>query len=153
MGGEDYTLSTGKLHREGFPRNSVDRITGLTGEDYTLNTGKLHREGLPRNSVDRITGFTGEDYTLNYIPDKIRNATRRTDQLSGRSQVMGQFRLYRCKGVRYCCVTYGLQPGVKNVHKKIGQKPSRGQIVKSQKISVFYNALLLDKSKQRESSQ
>ena len=25
----------------------------------------------------------------------------------------------------------------KNVYKKIGQKPSRGQIVKSQKISVF----------------
>ena len=34
-----------------------------------------------------------------YIPDKIRNATRRTDKLSGRSQVMGQFRLYRCKGM------------------------------------------------------
>ena len=33
------------------------------------------------------------------IPDKIRNATCRTDQLSGRSQVMGQFRLYRCKGM------------------------------------------------------
>ena len=36
---------------------------------------------------------------LLYIPDKIRNATRRTDQLSGRSQVMGQLRLYRCKGI------------------------------------------------------
>ena len=34
-----------------------------------------------------------------HIPDKIRNATCRTDQLSGRSQVMGQFRLYRCKGM------------------------------------------------------
>ena len=33
------------------------------------------------------------------IPDKIRNATRRTDQLSGISQVMAQFRLYRCKGM------------------------------------------------------
>ena len=33
------------------------------------------------------------------IPDKIRNATRKTDQLSRRSQVMGQFRLYRCKGM------------------------------------------------------
>ena len=31
------------------------------------------------------------------IPDKIRKATLRTDQLSGRSQVMGQFRLYRSK--------------------------------------------------------
>ena len=34
-----------------------------------------------------------------YILDKIRNAIRRTDQLSGRSQVIGQFRLYRCKGM------------------------------------------------------
>ena len=33
------------------------------------------------------------------IPDKIRNTTRRTDQLSGRSHVMVQFRLYRCKGM------------------------------------------------------
>ena len=33
------------------------------------------------------------------IPDKIRNATCRTDRLSGRSHVMGQFRLYRCKGM------------------------------------------------------
>ena len=33
------------------------------------------------------------------IPDKIRNPTRRTDQLSGRSQVMGHFCLYRCKGM------------------------------------------------------
>ena len=34
--------------------------------------------------------------SLYNIPDKIRNATRRTNQLSGRSQVIGQFRLYRC---------------------------------------------------------
>ena len=39
--------------------------------------------------------------------------------------------------VRYRCITYRLQPGVKNVYKKIGHKPSRGQIVKSQKICVF----------------
>ena len=40
-------------------------------------------------------------YTFNnlFIPDKIRNATRITDQLSGRPQAMGQFRLYRCKGM------------------------------------------------------
>ena len=39
--------------------------------------------------------------------------------------------------VKYCCITYRFQPGVKNVYKKNGHKPSRGQIVKSQKISVF----------------
>ena len=33
------------------------------------------------------------------IPDKIRNAASRTGQLSGRSQVMGHFRLYSCKCV------------------------------------------------------
>ena len=69
-----------------------------------------------------------------YIPDKIRNATCRTDQLSGRSQVMF---IFVQRYVRYCYITYHLQHGVKNVYTKIGQKPSRGQIVKSQKSSVF----------------
>ena len=32
--------------------------------------------------------------------------------------------------------------------KKIAHEPSGGQIVKSQKMSVFYNALMLDKFKQ-----
>ena len=32
--------------------------------------------------------------------------------------------------------------------KKIDHDPSEGQIVMSQEISVFYNALLLDKCKQ-----
>ena len=31
------------------------------------------------------------------IPDKIRNAARKTGQHSERSQLMGQFCLYRCK--------------------------------------------------------
>ena len=34
------------------------------------------------------------------------------------------------------------------VLKKIAHEPSGGQIVKSQKMSVFYNALMLDKFKQ-----
>ena len=37
--------------------------------------------------------------------------------------------------------------------KKIGHEPSGGQIVKSQEISLFSNALLLDKFKQLDSSQ
>ena len=37
--------------------------------------------------------------------------------------------------------------------KKIGHEPSGGQIVKSQEISVFKNALLLDKFKQLDSYQ
>ena len=34
-----------------------------------------------------------------FIPDKKRNAPLRTVQLSGRSQVLGQFSLYQCKGM------------------------------------------------------
>ena len=34
-----------------------------------------------------------------YIPDKKRNAPLRTAQLSGKSRVIGQFRLYQCKGI------------------------------------------------------
>ena len=33
------------------------------------------------------------------IPNKKRNAPLRTVQLSGKSQVIGQFRLYQCKGM------------------------------------------------------
>ena len=33
------------------------------------------------------------------IPDKKRNAPLRTVQLSGKSQVIGQFSLYQCKGM------------------------------------------------------
>ena len=40
-----------------------------------------------------------QTYDAVYIPDKIRKAARRTDQLLGRTQVIGQFRLYRCKGM------------------------------------------------------
>ena len=53
--------------------------------------------------------------------------------------------------VRYCCVTRLLQSGVEIVLKKIGHEQSGGQIVKSKE--VFYNALLLDKFKQLQSSQ
>ena len=34
-----------------------------------------------------------------HIPDKKRNAPLRTVQLSGRSQVIGRFSLYQCKGM------------------------------------------------------
>ena len=48
-------------------------------------------------SVDRIQRFA--KFIVFHIPDKIRNITRGSDKFSGRSQVMGQFRLYRCKGM------------------------------------------------------
>ena len=37
--------------------------------------------------------------------------------------------------------------------KKIGHESSEGQIATSQEISVFYNALLVDKFKQLDSPQ
>ena len=53
----------------------------------------------------------------------------------------------------HCCVTRLLQSGVEIVLKKIGHEQRGGQIVKLQEISDFYNALLLDKFKQLESSK
>ena len=38
-------------------------------------------------------------YEKRYIPDKKRNAPGRTVQISGRSQVVGQFNFYWCKGM------------------------------------------------------
>ena len=61
----------------------------LTTTRYTLNVLKHDQLKSEMSSV--------EDF-IN-ISDIIRNATRRTDQHSGRSQLMGQFRLYRCKGM------------------------------------------------------
>ena len=52
-----------------------------------------------------------------------------------------------------CCVTRLLQSDVETVFKKIGHEQSGGQIVKSQEIKRFYNALLLDMLKQLESAQ
>ena len=37
--------------------------------------------------------------SIYYIPDKKRNAPLTTVQLSGKSQVIGQFSLYQCKGM------------------------------------------------------
>ena len=48
--------------------------------------------------------------------------------------MIGQFRLYLCKGMSG---THLSQSGDTNVLKKTGYEPSGGQIVKSQKISVF----------------
>ena len=36
---------------------------------------------------------------VKYIPDKKKNAPLRTVQLPGRSQVIGKFSLYQCKGM------------------------------------------------------
>ena len=41
-----------------------------------------------------------------YIPDKKRNAPLRTVQLSGRSQVIGQFSLYQYKGMSGTAVSH-----------------------------------------------
>ena len=71
------------------------------------------------------------------IPDKKRNAPLRTVQPSGKSQVIGQFSLYQCKGMLVTAASHVLQSGVEFMVKKIGHKPSGGQIVKSQEISVL----------------
>ena len=75
-------------------------------------------------------------HDLYYTPQK-KKAPLRTVQLSGRSQVIGQFSLYQCKGMPGTAASRLLQSGVEIVFKKIGHEQSGGQIVKSQEISVF----------------
>ena len=59
--------------------------------------------------------------------------------------MMGQFRLYRCKGMsRYCCITHNLSPVVKNVFKKISHINQVGSNCKVTENKRFNNALLLD---------
>ena len=72
---------------------------------------------------------------VTYISNKKRNAPLRTVQLSGRSQVLGQFCLYQCEGKSVKLRL--LQSGVVIVLKKIGHEQSGGQIVKSPEISVL----------------
>ena len=55
--------------------------------------------------------------------------------------------------IRYCCITRLLQSDVEIVLKIIGHEQSGGQIVKSHEIKRLYNAPMLDKFKQFESSQ
>ena len=46
-----------------------------------------------------VTLFGMHYMLIRYICDKKRNTPLRTVQLSGRSQVIGQFSLYQCKGM------------------------------------------------------
>ena len=75
--------------------NSTPTIPLLRRHTLGLHLGAMCTPHHDNRSVYCIPPYT----PLLYIPDKIRNATRRTDQLSGRSQVMGELRLYRCKGI------------------------------------------------------
>ena len=69
-----------------------------------------------------------------------RKETKHVELISSqkRSQVIGQFRLYRCKGMSVIAAT---TPGVINVSKKIGHKSNGCQFVKSHKISVLLCSL------------
>ena len=56
--------------------------------------------------------------------------------------------------VRYCCIAHLLQSGVRNVLMTIGYEPIKwGSNCKVTENKRFYNALLLDKFKQWESSR
>ena len=56
-------------------------------------------EFTDHRSKQRIVSMTTMAPTCIDIPNKKRNAPLRTVQLSGKSQVIGQFSLYQCKGM------------------------------------------------------
>lgn len=71
-----------------------------------------------------------------YIRQK-RNAPHRIYDLSGRSKVMDQFRLYRCKGVSVTASLHIFLNQGSNVKKRSDHKPRGGQIVMSHTKSVL----------------
>ena len=75
---------------------------------------------------------------LPIIPDKKRNTPLRTVQLSGRSQVLGQFSLYDCKGMSGTAASHVFcNLASKLCLRKLVMNQVGGQIVKSQEISMF----------------
>ena len=72
-----------------------------------------------------------------HIPDKKRNAPHRTAQTSGRSHVIGQFRLYICKGMSGAVVLHIFCNQVSKMCKRKLAMNQVGHIVKSQKITIF----------------
>ena len=71
-----------------------------------------------------------------HIPDKKRTTYNCSTPRKITRDMLVLFILVQ-RYVRYCCITHRLQSGVKNAFKKIGHETNGGQIVKSQKISVF----------------
>ena len=61
--------------------------------------GILHLYLIYNINTEHIITYLQFHRIVEYIPDKKRNAPLRTVQLSGRSQVIGQFSLYQCKGM------------------------------------------------------
>ena len=62
------------------------------------NTGCGYVNGGILSYSGQLRAIKGNTSRIN-IPDKKRNAPLRTVQLPGRSQVIGQFNLYQCKGM------------------------------------------------------
>ena len=67
-------------------------------ELYMLNLMKMFEIVTTKFSED-FTKIVSPTAMGCFIPDKKRNAPLRTGQLSGRSQMIGQFSLYQCKGM------------------------------------------------------
>ena len=64
-----------------------------------FGSGELKRKGGGGLTLYEIDIGFCQYIDFYNIPDKKRNAPRRTVQLSGKSQVIGQFSLYQCKGM------------------------------------------------------
>ena len=96
--------------------------------------------------------FSLHDFILDYIPDKKGNTPLRIVQLSGISQGIGQFSLYQCKGMSGTAV---LHIFLNQASKLCSRELAMNQVGSNCKVTGnkrFYNALLLDKFKQWESS-
>ena len=85
---------------------------------------------------------------MTHIPDKKRNSARRTLQLSGRSQVIGQFSLYQCKGMSGTAALHIFCNQASKCVEENWLQTKRGSNCKVTENKHFYNALMLDRFKQ-----
>ena len=79
-----------------------------TSQNY-LNFGKIAKIASFTSYFKQclaINRATPPNWYLSSIPDKKRNAPLRTGQFSGKSQVIGQFSLYQCKGMSVTVASY-----------------------------------------------
>ena len=104
---------------------------------------KYQKCGNIISQTSLLSSYTGSETDADsdsIYTNKRRNTARRPVQLPGRSQVKCQFSLYQCKGMPGTAVPFAIRR--QNVFKKSGCELSGGQIVKSQKISIFMMLLL-----------
>ena len=93
-------FSSSESSHVAYPIKAKGSIDQHRSKTLTLHTPLTSLGWVERSDIEfvQISIFFIE-LSTKHIPNKKRNAPLRTVQLSGKSQVIGQFNLYQCKGM------------------------------------------------------